>query len=161
MKKILVLIDFSDVTEAVIENAKLFAKLIDAELKIIHVASFMPEEPEMIAKSISGAIFMAPLNYEVLRDEAAAELKTEHKKMLEIKEKLNNEEVNAKVRTFLFRGEVSQVITSQIQEYEPDMVIMGSHGHGSLMKALLGSTIVSVLKNAKCPVTIIPGKAVK
>ena len=150
MKKILVPVDFSDVTELVIENAKLFAKLIDAEMKIIHV--FAPA-----LQGAVGGIFMVPLNYEDLRSELAVELKNEHKKMLEIKQKLSSEKIN--VTAFLLGGKVSEVVLSQVEEYAPDMIIMGSHGHGRVAKALLGSITTSILKHIKCPIIIVPSKA--
>jgi len=152
MKKVLVPIDFSDVTEFVVENAKLFAKSFDAELKIIHVFASM-------LQGIVGGIIMTPLNYEVLREELAVKLKNKHKKMLEIKQKLSNEKVNVKA-SFL-EGKVSEVILSQVKEYAPDMIIMGSHGHGYMTKVLLGSITMSVLKHVKCPVMIVPSKAKK
>ena len=158
MKKILVPVDFSDVTELVIENAKFFAKLLDAELKIIHVIAPVPQDARVMQETVGG-IIMAPLNYEILRDELAAELKNEHRKMFEIKQKLSNE--NVKVKAFLLEGKVSEVVLSQVNEYDPDMIIMGSHGHGQVAKALLGSITISVLKHVKCPVIIVPSKAKK
>ena len=152
MKKILVPIDFSDITELVMENAKFFAKSFDAELKVIHVFS-----PEL--KGVMSGVLMAPMNYEVLRDELAVELKSEHKKMFEIKQKLSND--NIRVTAFILGGNVSEIILSQTEKYAPDMIIMGSHGHGYMAKALLGSITMSVLKHVKCPVTIIPGKTKK
>ena len=158
MKKILVPIDFSDVTELVIENAKLFAKSLDAELKIIHVAApIVPHNAEV--REAVGGVIVSPLNYEVLRDEFAAELRNEHKKMLEIKQNLSNEKIRAKA--FLLTGNISKVILSQIEEYDPDMVVMGSHGHGYMVKALLGSIAISVLKHVKCPTIIVPSKTKK
>ena len=152
MKKILVPIDFSDITELVIKNAKLFAKSLDAELKLIHV--FTPVLQEAVHE-----VIMVPSNYEVIRHEIATELKSEHRKILEIKQELINENIRA--RAFLLGGKVSEVIISQIEEYTPDITIMGSHGHGYVAKAFLGSVTISVLKHAKCPVIIVPSKAGK
>lgn len=149
MKKILVPVDFSDVTELVIENAKIFAKLLGAEMKIIHV--FAPALHGTV-----GRILMVPLNYEDLRDELAVKLKSEHKKMLEIKQKLSSEKIN--VTAFLLGGNVSETVLSQVEEYAPDMIVMGSHGHGRVAKALLGSITTSVLKHTKCPIIIVPNK---
>jgi nucleotide-binding universal stress UspA family protein len=165
MKKILVPIDFSDVTDSVMENAKLFAKLFGAELKIIHVVTPLPKEVRNKVQAGRNAFeleemntaLIGPLNYEVIRDELATELRNERRKMFEIKQKLSNEKVKAK--TFILEGNVSKIILSQIEEYVPDMIVMGSHGHGYLMKTLLGSVTMFVLKNVKCPVIIIPSKA--
>lgn len=158
MKKILVPIDFSNVTELVIENAKLLAKSFDAELKIIHVVDPIPQNTGMMQKT-AGGIIVVPINYESLRDEFALELKNEHRKMFEIKQGLSNEKIQ--VGAFLLKGNVSEGILSQIEEYSPDMIVMGSHGHGYIVKTLLGSITVSVLKHAKCPVIIIPSKVKK
>lgn len=155
MKKILVPIDFSDVTKLVIENAKLFAKALNAELKVIHVLT--PTVPRV--QEAVGGVIVAPMNYEVLRDDLAAELRNEHKKMLEIKKNLSTEKI--RVTSFLLEGNISQVIFSQIEEYDPDIIVMGSHGHGYMMKALLGSIAMSVLKHVKCPVIIVPSKTKK
>ena len=158
MKKILVPIDFSDVTELVIENAKLLAKSFDAELKIIHVVDPIPQNTGVMQES-AGGIIVVPISCEVLRNELASELKSEHKKMLEIKQQLSNEKI--KVEAFLLKGNVSEGVLSQIEEYSPDMIVMGSHGHGYIVKTLLGSIAVYVLKHVKCPVIIIPSKAKK
>ena len=131
MKKILVPIDFSDVTELVIKNAKLFAKSLDAELKVIHIVDPMPQDAGIMQEAVGG-IIVVPINYEVLRHELATELKHEHKKMLEIKQHLINEKV--KTTAFLLGGKVSEVVLSQVKEYDPDMIIMGSHGHGCMAK---------------------------
>lgn len=164
MKKILVPIDFSDVTDLVVENAKLFAKSFDAELRIIHVvtAAFPQDVRDRtnVARGVSGlgemsTIFIGPLNYEVISDELAEELKNEHRKMFEIKRKLSDEKVRAK--TFLLEGNVTEVVLSQVEEYAPDMIVMGSHGHGYMMKALLGSMTMFLLKHVKCPIMIVPG----
>lgn len=164
MKKILVPIDFSDVTDLVVENAKFLAKSLDAELRIIHVITPVPQEVRdrvQATGSVSGlgemsTVFIGPLNYEVIRDELASELKKEHKKMAEIKRNLSNE--NIKVKSFILEGKASEVILSQVEEYTPDMIVMGSHGHGCMMKALLGSVTMFVLKYVKCPIVIVPSK---
>lgn len=158
MKKILVPIDFSDVTDSVVENAKLIARSFDAELKIIHGVAPAQELGIQAAGDVGG-IFIEPLGYKGIRDEVANKLKHEHKMMLEIKQKLSDEKI--KVKTSVLEGNVSEIILSQINEYGPDLIIMGSHGHSCLIKALLGSITMFVLKHAKCPVTIIPSKARK
>lgn len=158
MEKILVPVDFSDVTDIVIENAKLFAKSFDAELKIIHVVTPVQDMGALAAGNTDG-IFIQPVKYKGIRNEVAIELKNEHKKMLEIKQQLNNEKL--KVKTSLLEGQVLETILSQVEEYTPDMIIMGSHGHGYLKRALLGSVTMFLLKHVKCPITIVPSKTKK
>lgn len=153
MKKILVPIDFSDVTDLVVENAKLFAKALDAEVKIIHVVPLLQEVNLQTARGVGG-VFVEPINYGTLRDGIAGELKDEHKKLHDIKDQFTKE--NLKVKTSLIEGKPTEVILSKITEYAPDIIIMGSHGHGYLKKVLLGSIAMFVLKHAQCPVIIVP-----
>ena len=155
MKKLLVPIDFSDVTNLVVENAKLIAKSIDAELKIIHVIAPLEEMNAQNAGNIGiGGVFVEPVTYGNIRDGLAKELKNEHKMMLEIKQKLMDE--GLKVKTSLLEGKVAGTILSQIEEYCPDIIIAGSHGHGLVKKALLGSITMMMLKHVKCPIMIVP-----
>lgn len=155
-QRILVPLDFSDVTDLVVKNAKLIAKLLDAELKIIHVVSPMQDMGVQATRGVGG-VFVEPIDYGSIRDELAKDLKSEHKNILAIKQKLTEE--NIKVKTSILEGRVSDLVLSQVEEYDPDMIIMGSHGHGYLKKALLGSITMFVLKHVKCPVMVIPSDA--
>ena len=162
MKKILVFVDFSEVTGLVVENAKLLAKSFGAELKLVYVVASVPQEVKERVQSVGSVsglgelstVFIGPLNYDAIRGELALELKAEHKKMLEIKKALTDEKI--KVKACFLEVNVSDVASSQIKEYEPDMIVMGSHGHGYFMKVLLGSVTTFVLKHARCPVVIVP-----
>jgi nucleotide-binding universal stress UspA family protein len=163
MKKILVPIDFSDITEKVIHEAVKMAAAFDAELKIIHVAppvayevrnkietQIMPGLGEM-GGNVAGYI-----SYDLARNQIASKLKLEHTKLLKIKN--HAEGKNIKTAAFLYEGKVVETILHQIEEYKPDLLILGSHGHGYIHKVLLGSVAVAVIKSLKCPVMIIPAK---
>ena len=42
-----------------------------------------------------------------------------------------------------------------------DYIVMGSHGHTPLYDLLVGTTTHGVLKNARCPVVIVPARPKK
>ncbi|MFC1883412.1 universal stress protein [Thermodesulfobacteriota bacterium] len=46
-------------------------------------------------------------------------------------------------------------ILSQCEESDPDILVMGSHGHGIISNAMIGSTSRRVLRRCKKPVLII------
>ncbi|MBW2274656.1 MAG: universal stress protein, partial [Deltaproteobacteria bacterium] len=50
-------------------------------------------------------------------------------------------------------------ILAEAKRLAADMIVMGSHGHGALYRALLGSVSEGVLHKATCPLTIVPGRA--
>jgi nucleotide-binding universal stress UspA family protein len=57
--------------------------------------------------------------------------------------------------TRVLRGNPPEVILRSIRESEHDLVVMGSHGHGRLHRALLGSVSYRVLRDSPVPVMLI------
>jgi nucleotide-binding universal stress UspA family protein len=55
----------------------------------------------------------------------------------------------------VLRGNPPEVILRSIRECEHDLVVMGSHGHGRLHRALLGSVSYRVLRDSPVPVMLI------
>ncbi|TXI11925.1 MAG: universal stress protein [Polynucleobacter sp.] len=52
-------------------------------------------------------------------------------------------------------GHVSDLILEEAKTSKADMIVMGSHGRGSLMSLIMGSVTSQVLSQAKQPVLII------
>jgi nucleotide-binding universal stress UspA family protein len=52
------------------------------------------------------------------------------------------------------RGRPPAVLTDRAQD--ADILVLGSHGHGRLFHAALGSTADAVVRTAPCPVVIVP-----
>jgi nucleotide-binding universal stress UspA family protein len=52
-------------------------------------------------------------------------------------------------------GPVADTILEEAKTSKSDMIVMGSHGHGSLMSLVMGSITTQVLSQAKQPVLII------
>jgi nucleotide-binding universal stress UspA family protein len=57
--------------------------------------------------------------------------------------------------TQLVRGEPAEAILRISREAEHDLIVMGSHGHGRLHRALLGSVSFRVLHDSRVPVLLI------
>jgi nucleotide-binding universal stress UspA family protein len=55
-------------------------------------------------------------------------------------------------------GTVPTEILRYATEHHADLVIMGTHGHGSVGHAMLGSVAERVLHGARCPVMVVPGR---
>ena len=161
MKNFLVPIDFSDLSEKVLMNAEKLAKAFNAKLLVIHIA---PPASESIKNKMEyqsfptlgevGGSYSPVFRYDVLRDQIAHELKEEHTKLLNIKNDLIDKGIN--VKALLIEGDVIKSILQEADLIKADMIVMGSHGHGSWHKALLGSTTDGVLKRTEIPLLIIP-----
>jgi nucleotide-binding universal stress UspA family protein len=62
------------------------------------------------------------------------------------------------ITTRVLRGNPPEVILRSVRECEHDLVVMGSHGHGRLHRALLGSVSFRVLRDSPVPVMLIRRK---
>ena len=55
-------------------------------------------------------------------------------------------------------GFVSDVITETAKDINADMIVMGTKGASNLFEKWIGTTAQAVMKNAECPIWIIPQK---
>ncbi|RMF20673.1 MAG: universal stress protein, partial [Cyanobacteria bacterium J083] len=61
----------------------------------------------------------------------------------------------------LIQGATVTTILQEAAKLQAEMIIIGSHGHSSLYKALLGSVSEGIIRQATCPVLIIPTRKIK
>lgn len=50
-------------------------------------------------------------------------------------------------------------ILNFVQEEKPDLTVLGTHGHGAIKRALIGSVASGVARAAPCPVLLVPPAA--
>jgi nucleotide-binding universal stress UspA family protein len=53
-------------------------------------------------------------------------------------------------------GPCADVILARAEELDADMIVVGSHGFGAVLRVLLGSVSAEILKKARCPVVVVP-----
>lgn len=53
-------------------------------------------------------------------------------------------------------GEPAPVLLELAEQMAADLVVVGSHGHGALHKALLGSTSAALARRLACPLVVVP-----
>lgn len=157
MNQLLAAVDFSKNTDAVLTQAASLAKALGVKLWILHVAS--DETHAMVYEStqFSGyapEFINMPGDVQLARDLSADEIKREHKQLLGISAKLRDEGVDA--QAILLKGDAAKLILEKAGELPAEMIIIGSHGHGLLHKALLGSVSEAVISHARCNVMIVP-----
>jgi nucleotide-binding universal stress UspA family protein len=139
MKNILVPIDFSPVTPAVIRAAGRLAREHQARIVLLSVGR-RPEAPKDPAAE--GEDFD-------LLDRGKIGLK-----LAEYGASLNAEGVETE--PFERFGPPADCIVEEARRISADYIVMGAHGHGSLLEALVGSTTGGVLRHAPCPVVVVP-----
>ena len=142
MNTILVGVDFSPVQEQTLSTATQLARAMDADLVLVHVAS---AEPDFVGYEPGP---------EVVRESVAQVLRGHHRQLQEIESRLRGGGI--RVRALMIQGGVADKLLDEARKLKAGWIILGSHGHGALHHALLGSVSQAVIKHAPCPVVIVP-----
>ncbi|MHC4140158.1 MAG: universal stress protein [Planctomycetota bacterium] len=87
-------------------------------------------------------------------DHGLQELSQQHKDLQEKADKLRKSGTDTK--GLLTQGSVVEVILHKSKQLEIDIIIVGTHGHGGVHHMIFGSFNEGVLRNASCPVLVIP-----
>ncbi len=131
----------------IVDFAQHLAEISKAELWLLHVAA-----PDAAFVGLDAG----PPS---VRNSRAQTLRSEHRDLHEIVATLRESGLDA--HPLLVEGVTAQTILEQAERRDVDLIVLGSHGHGALYKALLGGTSDSVLRHAICPVVVVPDPARK
>ncbi len=164
MKNILAAIDFTDVSNEIVEKGAELAKALDAKLWVVHVAPPVSTQLDMNIvsydlpglNSVGNSFYSELLNIDEARKTVASRLKDEHNYMLDLAKRYNEQGID--VNSLLLEGSEVDRILEKAEQKKVDLILMGSHGHGLLHKAIIGSISEGVIKRSKVPVMLIPQK---
>ena len=140
MKTILVPVDFSDATAGVIETARNFATAFGSRVVLLHVSE---PEPDFVGFE------PGPM---AVRQTVARDIRAEHRKIEALKESCGISDVLA----LNIQGPAIEKILHEAETHGAELIVMGSHGHGAFYELLVGSVTGGVLKDANCPVIVVP-----
>ena len=140
MKIILVPVDFSDVTAKVVDTAAALAGAFGSRVVLVNVAE---PEPQFVGYD------PGPLSVRVA---VAEDIHAAQRRIEALKEKFGAAEVLA----LHVQGSIPGEILDLAREQGATLIVMGSHGHGALYHLLVGSVTTAILKEAPCPVLIVP-----
>ena len=144
MKTILVPVDFSPVTKAVVDEASSLAQSCGGKIVLLYVV-----QPPVLVAEYGGVIEdVVPLIEAA--DKAATQLLAQWRDYLK--------ESNVTVKTVKIEGFPAKEIIDQAKSAGADYLVMGSHGHTAFYDLLIGSTTSGVLKKAPCPVVVVPAR---
>ena len=141
MKKILVPVDFNPLSSAALEYAAQLAARTHAELIVIYADTFEP-----------------PAEFTAIQTEAlVASIAESRRKTAEELERYAHEHVSETIalQTELREALPVAAILAAIEQHQPDLVVMGTHGRGALARLMLGSVTESVLAATTTPVLTI------
>jgi nucleotide-binding universal stress UspA family protein len=142
--KILVAVDFSEVTERIIDVVKSIPGVTDSEVMLLHVAA---PDPDFVGYE-SGP--------EVVRDQVAAELRRERNEIHRLGEELRNSGIDT--TAIMVAGATVETVFLHAERFEAALIVIGSHGHGSVFDLLFGSISEAIVRESSLPVLVVPAK---
>jgi len=143
IKRILVPLDFSDITGMVVEHACFFAKALSAELVFFHVVHVPP-----LAEA---STWLDPVISPSVEQDIRRQMKSgSEAKLSEIVAQCEAAGLRASARTAV--GSPSNHIVRFAEENQVDMIVMGTHGHTGFARIFMGSVAQRVIPHAPCGV---------
>lgn len=142
MGSIIAAIDFSSITEALIDTVIEEAKAFQDDIYFIHVAE---PDPDFVGFDVGP---------DVVRDQIAMQYHREHSLLQELSARVKSAGCNT--TALLLQGAIVDLLVKQVKTLEARMLIVGSHGHGRVHDLLLGSTTSGLIRHAKIPILIVP-----
>ena len=142
MRTILVGVDTHEDATALIDRTLPLALAFGSTVYVVHVAEpdpeFMPWEgdlPEM-------------------RHQQAVVDRTDHRAVQALANHLRERGVNT--IALQFRAPTADGLVEKAAEVHADLIVVGTHRRGPLLRALLGSVSRRVVDRAPCPVLVVP-----
>jgi nucleotide-binding universal stress UspA family protein len=158
---ILLAVELSDDNRPLLDVAKLYARALGAKLYLVHV---MPPEPDFVglpkegeAAPAAGAAVDsegAEVGYAYDRGMAAERARAAHAELHAWRELL--EAAGVPTTALLIEGPAAEKIAREAERLGCGLVIVGAHHRGLLGQWLHGSTSRAVLRDAPCPVLVVP-----
>lgn len=150
--KILVCVDLSKSTTAVVSYAKTLAQSLSARVCLLHVTD---SQEEMVGYGGVFGEFPVYIDPKELRQDIAQRFRAEHQQMQQLSQQLQADGLDC--LGLLVNG--TSIVASIIKEAEKlaaDMVIVGSQHKGLWSQLVEGSTSKSLIAHANVPVLVLP-----
>lgn len=142
--KLLVPVDFSDVTPRLVEAAIAQAEGREAHVWLVHAVE---PEPDFVGYDAGP---------DVVRDQVAHQLREERHQLEELTQELRAAGIT--VTATVRQAPVVDTILAQADAHDVDLIIMGTHGRGVVYQVLVGSVSEGVLHRTRRPVLFVPAK---
>jgi nucleotide-binding universal stress UspA family protein len=142
MMKLLAAVDLSKASGYVIEAVHRVASATDAEVYVLHTIIPLP--------GIAGPEFNPVTEYQ----EMSERYQDEQDQLNELVSQLVDVDVNA--TALMVQGDPAKTILTEAERLDAELVVIGSHGHGMMFDALVGSISAVILRKSTIPVLVVP-----
>ena len=154
MKKVLVPVDFSDHTDITCTYALKFAEAYKAELKLFHTYF---DQIILTDTTFPDSMNMNAVYNEELVQEMHMQSEKNMKALLKkIKDRIKEEGIeDVTISTTVAGGDIEMELRIVCDDYQPDIVIMGTRGLGKNVN-VWGRVSTHIINHAKVPVLTVP-----
>ena len=143
IKRIIVGVDFSPVTAAVLDTAATIATNGGCKIYLVHVAPAFVADLKTVRVPQHDRDFLAHM------------LREEHRDLQALAKELGQK--GCDVESLMVEGDRPvEKILDEARRLEADLIVIGSHGHGPIYNILVGSVSEGMLRKARTPVLIVP-----
>lgn len=141
--KIVVPLDGSSWSESAIPQAQEIARAFDAEIILLHIFQ-SPASDYADQLALAGQQEAAERPYEQIRDTLIA-----------LRNTLRREGIRAREHIIRSNNPAQAIVDFVEGETGVSMVVMSTHGRTGISRLLMGSVAQKVVKNLRCPVTLV------
>lgn len=141
---VLVGVDFSPGAERALAQAAQLAERLGAELHVIHVFA-----PLSVASAHD-----ASSDYRDVDVRIEEERQHRRERCAALCAKVVGSRVHMTIS--VVSGMPFDALMNAIAQLQPELVVVGSHGHGGLLQKLLGSVSASLCRHSPVPVLVVP-----
>jgi nucleotide-binding universal stress UspA family protein len=141
MEKILIAVDFSPACVQALDYALRLGEKFDSHLLLLHVLHDPADAPGFYASQKAGKKVLR--NMEAAASEMMDAFAAKHLKKWE------------KFETRIIPGLPADQIVRQARKDKVDLIVMGTRGHSSLKRLMLGSVADKVIRASSCPVLVV------
>jgi nucleotide-binding universal stress UspA family protein len=142
MMKLLAAVDLSKASGYVIEAVHRVALATDAEVYVLHTIIPLP--------GIAGPEF----NPVTEQQELSERYLDERDELNDLVTQLVDADVNASA--LMAQGDPVKTILREAERLDAELIVVGSHGHGMMFDALMGSISAGILRKSTIPVLVVP-----
>lgn len=147
-KRIVVAVDGSPTSELALDEALKLAREGKSQLLLLHVS----EDASMAWSGGDWMVAMPPVLPPELIEEIGQKI------LAHAQEKVRSAGLNAELRRVNDGGQrIGNVIAQEAQDWQADLIVIGSHGRKGLNRFLLGSVAEGVMRAATVPVLLVRG----
>ena len=147
-QKILIPVDFSEVSLASLRHGLALARACGASVAILSVVDTSFPYPDLFSFEDPAGDY-----YKVMRERALARMKEW------LADDLAEDASGIDVERLVARGRPAAEIPAMAQEVGADVIVVARHGSGALRHAFMGNVVEALVRAAPCPVLVLPPPA--